>query len=80
MLISFGSYFEGLKIRTEFDSSPPMITGNTSVAINTKTKSDSTNVINRLWTVVMAKVTDVMDYVMVKSTGSDECDGSDGKN
>ena len=57
-----------------------MITGNTSVAINTKTKSDSTNVINRLWTVVMAKVTDVMDYVMVKSTGSDECDGSDGKN
>ena len=29
---------------------------------------------------VMVKVTDVMEYVMGESTGSDECDECDGKN
>ena len=75
-----GSYFVGLKIRTKFDTSPPIITGNTLVVTNTKPKVSSINVINRLWTMVMVKVTDVMEYVMAESIGSDECDGCDGKN
>jgi putative DNA primase/helicase len=86
-----GSYFVGLKIRGENDHEPPLITGeqrNTSVVINVKTQSSSINVINRLWTLVMDKVTDVIDYVlkdtpadmMDESIDSDGCDGCDGKN
>jgi putative DNA primase/helicase len=75
----YGSYFVGLKIRSESDHEPPLITGNTSVVINTSPEKNNTNVINRLWTMVMDKVTDVMDCVMDESIGSDRCDGCDGK-
>jgi putative DNA primase/helicase len=90
-----GSYFVGLKIRSENDHEPPLITGNTSVlkdtatrhevsplghiVINTKSQSSNTNVINRLWKLVMDKVTDVMDYVMDESIDGEECDECDGK-
>ena len=53
--------------------------GNTEVVINAIPYLKNTNVINRLWTMVMDKVTDVIDYVMDESTDSDECDGCDGK-
>ena len=76
----FGSYFVGLKIRAAEDDSPPLITGNTEVIINTSPQPENTNVINRLWTMVMDKVTDVIDYVMDESTDSDKCDGCDDKN
>ena len=76
----FGSYFVGLKIRDVNDDEPPLITGNTSVVIDTKPKVSSTNVINKLWTMVMEKVTDVMDKVIDESIASDECDDCDGKN
>jgi putative DNA primase/helicase len=83
-----GSYFVGLKIRDVNDHEPPLITGNsevlkdtaTHIVINTTSKLDSTNVINRLWTMVMDKVTDVMDKVMTEITDSDGCDDCDGKN
>jgi putative DNA primase/helicase len=76
----YGSYFVGLKIRGEDDPSPPLITGNTSVVINTNSPPVSnTNVINRVWKMVMDKVTDVIDYVMDESIDSDGCDGCDGK-
>jgi hypothetical protein len=70
----------GLKIRDESDSSPPLITGNSEVIINANPQSDNTNVISKLWTMVMDKVTDVMDYVMDESIDGDECDECDGKN
>ena len=76
----FGSYFVGLKIRDVNDREPLLITGNTKVVINASPKLENTNVINRLWTVVMDKVTDMMDYVMGETIDSDECDGCDGKN
>jgi putative DNA primase/helicase len=74
----YGSYFVGLKIRSEDDHEPPLITGNTSVAINTKPPLSNTNVINRVWRMVMDRVTDVIDYVMDESVDNDECDGCDG--
>ena len=55
-----------------------MITGNPSLEIKTSPVASSTNVINRLWTMVMEKVMDVMDYVMGESIVGDECDGDDG--
>ena len=93
----FGSYFVGLKIRGENDHEPPLITGNTEVlkdlsrivgdtathiVINASPYSENTNVINRLWTMVMDKVTNVLkdtaphmiDYVMDESIDSDGCD------
>jgi putative DNA primase/helicase len=76
----FGSYFVGLKIRDVNDTSPPLITGNSEVVINTKSSFSSTNVISKLWTMVMDKVTDVIDYVMDESIDNDECDEYDGKN
>ena len=88
----FGSYFVGLKIRSENDHEPPLITGNSSLDIKTKSSSSNTNVINKLWTTVMGKVMSVlkdtpirgqaaphmMDKVMDESTGNDECYGCDG--
>ena len=97
-----GSYFMGLKIRAAEDDSPPLITGSTEVVINVNPPPKNTNVlkdtaphiINRLWTIVMDKVTTVMDYVMDETIESDgaykhlrqpqvtaphECDGCDGK-
>jgi putative DNA primase/helicase len=82
----YGSYFVGLKIRSDFDHEPPLITGNTSVVINTSSRKNNTNVINKLWTMVMDKVKDVlkdtaphmMELVMdetIDSEGCDECDG-----
>ncbi|WP_019503236.1 phage/plasmid primase, P4 family [Pleurocapsa sp. PCC 7319] len=76
----FGSYFEGLKIRSEIDKQPPMITGNPSLEIKTSPVASNTNVINKLWTMVMDKVTDVIEYVMAESIAGDRCDDSDGKN
>ena len=82
----FGSYFVGLKIRDESDTSPPLITGNSKVEINISPKPENTNVISKLWTMVMDRVTDMMDYVMDESIDGDECpkgyrsayDGCDG--
>ena len=74
----FGSYFVGLKIRDINDNSPPLITGNSEVITNVNCQPENINVINRLWTMVMVKVTDMMDYVMGESTVSDRCDGCDG--
>ncbi len=88
----FGSYFVGLKIRTAEDDLPPMITGNTNVlkdlpsnggtathiAINVNPQTKNTNVINKLWTMVMDRVTDMMDYMMDENVGSDEYDECDG--
>ncbi len=76
----FGSYFVGLKIREQSDTSPPLITGNTSVEINISPQPENTNVISKLWTMVMDKVTDMMDYVMDESLDGDECYDCDGKN
>jgi putative DNA primase/helicase len=90
-----GSYFVGLKIRSENDHEPPLITGNTSadgrglgsfsherpvqeVYINAKSQPSNTNVINRLWKLVMDKVTMVMDYAMTETINSDRCDEGDG--
>jgi putative DNA primase/helicase len=78
----FGSYFVGLKIRDESDTSPPLITGNSEVVINTNPQPENTNVISKLWTMVMDKVTDIIDCVlkdtpadmMDESTDGDECD------
>ncbi|BAZ47290.1 phage/plasmid primase, P4 family protein (plasmid) [Chondrocystis sp. NIES-4102] len=78
-----GSYFVGLKIRGKDDHEPPLITGNTSAVINVEPPPSSTNMINKLWKMVMDKVTDLMDYVlkntashmMDESTNSDGCDG-----
>ena len=73
-----GSYFVGLKIRDRDDNSPPLITGNTKVVINVNPPSKNTNVINKLCTMVMDKVIDVIDRVMDETVASDECDGCDG--
>ena len=54
--------------------------GNTEVVINASLYSENTNVINRVWTIVMDKVTDVIDYVMDESIDGDECDDCDGRN
>jgi putative DNA primase/helicase len=75
----YGSYFVGLKIRSDDDPSPPLITGNTSVVINTKPPLSNTNVINRLWTMVMDKVSLVMELVMDETIGSDKSEECDGK-
>jgi putative DNA primase/helicase len=79
-----GSYFVGLKIRSEEDHEPPLITGNTSLYINTKFQSSNTNVIDRLWRIVLKDTaTHMMDkvtHVMDESIDGDKCDGSDGKN
>ena len=73
-----GSYFVGLKIRDEFDDKPPLITGNSSVAKNIVQPVKSTNVVNRVWTMVMNKVMDIIDYVIDESIDGDECDECDG--
>lgn len=73
-----GSYFVGLKIRDDADDSPPMITGNAEIVVNVEPSSKNTNVINKLWTMVMDKVMDVMDYVMDESIDGDGCDECDG--
>ena len=76
----------GLKIRDINDNSPPLITRNQFLEIETKPSPSNTNVINKLWTLVMDKVTDVIDYVlkdtashmMDESIDGDRCDGCDG--
>ena len=69
-----GSYFVGLKIRGENDHEPPLITGNTSVAKNVKERVSNTNVLNRLWTMVMDKVSLAIKTVMDESTDGKGCD------
>ncbi|MBW4533209.1 MAG: hypothetical protein KME09_04665 [Pleurocapsa minor HA4230-MV1] len=101
-----GSYFVGLKIREQSDTSPPLITGerpcfklkgifhsacfgledsvpkaadahpkgNTSVEINISPQPENTNVISKLWAMVMDRVTTVMEYVMDETIDNDECD------
>ncbi|HEY9769058.1 MAG TPA: hypothetical protein V6C71_11285, partial [Coleofasciculaceae cyanobacterium] len=59
-----GAYFVGLKIRDESDTSPPLITGNSEVEINISPRPENTNVISKLWTMVMDRVTNMMDYVL----------------
>ncbi len=77
----YGSYIQGLKIRTEVDEEPPLITGNNSV-INTRSspppESGNTNVITKLWNLVMDKVIEMMDGVMDQTHDNQGCDGCDG--
>ncbi|MBW4532579.1 MAG: hypothetical protein KME09_01450 [Pleurocapsa minor HA4230-MV1] len=75
-----GSYFVGLKIRDESDTSPPLITGNTAIEINISPRLENTNVISKLWAMIMDKVTDVIVTVMDETLDSSECDRCDGKN
>ncbi len=75
-----GSYFVGLKIRSDNDDSPPLVTGSTPVVINTNESPDNTNVLSNLCQMVMDKLSSVMDCVMDESIDSDECDECDGKN
>ncbi|MBW4532495.1 MAG: hypothetical protein KME09_01015 [Pleurocapsa minor HA4230-MV1] len=63
----FGSYFTGLKIRTEEDDKPPMITGekNLSLVQNSQPANlNNTNVVNRIWTMVMDKVTTAIERII----------------
>ena len=75
-----GSYFVGLKIRAVEDDSPLLITGNTQVVIDVCPKLENINVVTRLWTMVINKVTDVMNYVIDETADSEECEECDGKN
>ena len=63
----------GLKIRDNLDRVPPLITGNFKVEINTNSQLKNTNVVNKLWTMVMDKVMDAIDYAMGESIADDEC-------
>ena len=76
----YGSYFVGLKIRGVGDLEPPLITGEREVVTKTDSQLENTNVINRLWAMVIDKVTDVMDYLIDESLDNDECDERDSKN
>ena len=91
-----GSYFVGLKIRTDQDESPPSVTGNTSVAINVEespsvkentsvttnveSPPNNTNVFEKVCQMMMSKVMDVMNKVMAQTIEDDDCDNCDGKN
>ena len=57
-----GSYFVGLEIRTAEDDSPSLITGNSEVIISASPKPKNTNVITKLWTMVMNKVIPNLDF------------------
>jgi putative DNA primase/helicase len=69
-----GSYFVGLKIRTEDDDKPPMITGerNLSLVQNIQLpRQSSSNIIHRVWTMVMDKVTTAIDRIIDDGLGSE---------
>jgi putative DNA primase/helicase len=69
----YGSYFVGLKIRTEEDDKPPMITGekNLSLAQNTQPANlNNTNVVNRIWTMVIDKITTAIEKILDDGLGS----------
>ena len=70
-----GSYVAGLKIRSEYDSDPPMITGKDSPPDDDLPRQDNTHT-------TLLNVTDVTDSVTDsvtdESIGGDKCDGCDG--
>lgn len=51
---------------------------NLSSEVETTSLLSNTNVINKLWMMVMETVMDIIDYVMDESIGSGRCDGCDG--
>jgi putative DNA primase/helicase len=68
----FGSYFVGLKIRTEEDREPPMITGETnrSLVQNIQAPRQSNpNTIHRVWTMLMDKITTAIDRIIDDGLG-----------
>ena len=64
----------GLKICAAENDLPPLITSNAEVAINANPLFINTNLINRVWKIVMDKVTDMMEYMMMESISSNKCD------
>jgi putative DNA primase/helicase len=64
----YGSYFVGLKIRTEEDNQPPIITGE-GKHIQAPNQSNP-NIINRVWATLMDKVTTVIERIIDDGLGS----------
>jgi putative DNA primase/helicase len=70
----YGSYFEGLKIRSEIDTEPLLITDNLSLEnkiseAKIEKSPGSTNVINKLWTSVINKVAEAIDRILNDNDG-----------
>ena len=70
-----GSYISGLKIREEYDTDPPMITGKNNNSNNNLPSPDNTHTTPLDVTDVMDSVT---DSVTDESIAGDKCDGCDG--
>ena len=70
----FGSYFTGLKIRTEEDDKPPMITGErpSHNIQSASSNNTNTNIINRVWTMMMDKVTTAIERIINNDLGSEQ--------
>ncbi|WP_052056024.1 phage/plasmid primase, P4 family [Myxosarcina sp. GI1] len=68
----FGSFIRGLRLRDATDDEPPLITNG---AVKTKTDSSSTNVVNKLWNLVIEKVMAVVNGVMVEEKLADDGNG-----
>jgi putative DNA primase/helicase len=66
-----GSYFVGLKIRTEDDDKPPMITGERKCQNIQAPNQSNPNIINRVWTMVMDKVTTAIERIIDDGLGSE---------
>ncbi|WP_052055874.1 phage/plasmid primase, P4 family [Myxosarcina sp. GI1] len=56
-----GSFIRGLRLRDATDDEPPLITNGSK---KTKADSSSTNVVNKLWNLVMEKVVKAIDCLM----------------
>jgi putative DNA primase/helicase len=75
----FGSYFVGLKIRTEDDDKPPMITGERKCHNIQLPRQSNPNIINRVWTMVlkdtathmMDKITTAIERIIDDGLGSE---------
>ncbi|MBW4532492.1 MAG: hypothetical protein KME09_01000 [Pleurocapsa minor HA4230-MV1] len=67
----FGSYFTGLKIRSEEDDKPPMITGEQKYHnIQPARSNNNINTIHRVWTMVINKVTTAIERIIDDALGS----------
>ncbi|PSB08793.1 hypothetical protein C7B62_15615 [Pleurocapsa sp. CCALA 161] len=67
----FGSYFTGLKIRTEEEDKPPMITGEQKYHnIPPASSNNNINTIHRVWTMVINKVTTAIEKIIDDGLGS----------
>jgi putative DNA primase/helicase len=70
----FGSYFVGLKIRTEEDDKPPMITGKPNLSLVQKIqlpRQSNSNIIHRVWTMLMDKVSKAIDRIIDDGLGGE---------